>query len=456
MALSDFFIVLETHCEIRVSRELHKLVNRALECSGRLIEDVMQGDNILSGDSCGISVKGKLVSANLDIVIVGGGIGGLTAAACLLKRGHQVRVFEQAAELTEIGAGIQTSANAGVVLHDLGLQSRLAAQSNSPETWYTRLHDSGEVIKEIPLGNRHESLHGVPYYLLHRADFHQMLVDKVRELDTDAIHLGATAQRFVESTDSVTVYFSNEESVTADVLIAADGIRSAMRTQIIGNDKPTYTGNAAWRAIVPAEKLPNNFIGNVNTTWVGPRKHAMTYWLRGGTLFNFVAAVETEAWTSESWTERFPWEHMKADFDGWHPKIQTIVDACDKHGCYRWALNSREPVDNWRTRRAILIGDAAHPTLPFMAQGASMAIEDAAVLARALDYDASIEDRLELFQRNRLERTAKITRGAVEMGRKNHLDTADEIIESYQTDSELISTRDEWLFSYNPLTIPLH
>lgn len=396
------------------------------------------------------------MTAKPEIIIVGAGIGGLTTAACLQKSGYNVRVYEQASRLAEIGAGIQTSANAGLVLHDLGLQERLQRESNSPATWYTRLHDTGEIIKEIRLGNQHEQLHGAPYYLLHRADFHKMLVDKVRGHDPDSIVLGASAERFEETANDATVYFGNRTEATADLVIGADGIKSVLRSQIIGPEKPTYTGNAAWRAIVPANKLPKDFIGNVSTTWVGPRKHAITYWLRGGALFNFVAAVETEDWQDESWTRKFPWEDMQADFESWHPLIQTVINACDKDACYRWALNSREPVNNWHTRRAVLIGDAAHPMLPFMAQGAAMAIEDAAILTRSLDSGDDLETSLQIFQRNRFERTAKVTRGAVEMGRKNHLDTPAEIKASYSADSELISSRDQWLFSYNPLTVPLH
>jgi salicylate hydroxylase len=395
------------------------------------------------------------MNSKLRIIIVGAGLGGLTTAACLQKKGYRVKVFEQASSLSEVGAGIQTSANASVVLHDIGLEDQLRAGSSRPETWYTRLYDSGEIIKELPLGNGHEKMHGYPYYLLHRADFHKILVDKVREHDADAITINAGATHFDETGDSVTVHFTNGQTETADLVIGADGIKSAIRKQIVGPEEPVYTGNAAWRAIIPASKLPKDIMANITTVWVGPRKHAVTYWLRGGELFNFVSAVETSAWTEESWTVKYPWEELQADFVGWHDDIQTVINACDKDACYRWALNNREPVDNWRTRRAILIGDAAHPTLPFMAQGACMAIEDAAVLTRALESGGELEDCLELFQRNRLERTAKIVRGSTEMGRKNHKDSNEEIKAAYAADSELVSNRDEWLFSYNPLTVPL-
>ena len=388
------------------------------------------------------------------IIIVGAGIGGLTAAASLLAKGHSVKVYEQAPELGEIGAGLQMSANAGVVLHGLGLGDQLRDASTRPDAWITRLYDTGEIIHEIQLGSIHEQLHGVPYYMIYRSDLHQILVDAVNQLDPSTLVVNASATHYEESGDSVTVHFEKGQSATADVLIGADGIKSVIRNQIVDTEEATYTGNAAWRAMVDVNILPDGFFQNVSTSWVGPRKHAIVYWLQGGKILNFVAAVERENWSEESWTVKYPWEELKQDFEGWHEDIQTVVDNCDKDACYRWALNNREPVDNWRSRRTIIIGDAAHPTLPYMAQGAAMAIEDAAVLTRALQADGDVEDCLELFQRNRLDRTAKIVRAANAMGEKSHRATTAELKAGFEK-KDTTSDRDQWLYNYNPLTVPL-
>ncbi|WP_179957439.1 FAD-dependent oxidoreductase [Exilibacterium tricleocarpae] len=390
-----------------------------------------------------------------EVIVIGAGIAGLTAAACLLKNGYRVRVYEQSDHLSELGAGIQISANAGRVLHHLGLEEQLRQASSAPLTWLTRVFDSGEVINEISLGNHHEDTHGVPYYQLHRRDLHRMLVALVRSFDPGAITLSARAVGFTESDHAVTVEFANGKNASASIVIGADGIKSALRGRIVTKESITYTGNTAWRCVIAAEALPQHFMSHMTTTWVGPGRHMIMYWLDGGKMLNMVAPVERHEWAEESWTLHCPWEELKADFEGWHADVQSVIDACDRDACYRWALNSRAPVDNWRTDRVILIGDAAHPTLPFMAQGAAMAIEDAAVLARALESDEEPAHCLELFQQNRLSRTAKIVVSSQEMSHINHLATAEELRRAYDRRREITRDRDSWLYSYDPLRVAL-
>jgi salicylate hydroxylase len=388
------------------------------------------------------------------ILIAGAGIGGLTAAANLLLAGHDVTIFEQAPELSEVGAGLQLSANATHVLHHLGLAGPLADVGVRPGAYVFRLHDTGEEIQRFALSNEHEKLHGAPYYQVHRADIHNLLAAKVLELKRDAIRLNSRAIGFEESRDCVKLRLADGTSAEGDLLIGADGLKSVICQQIAGNVPATYTGDAAWRITVPAERLPRNFMEPVMMVWMGPGRHVVAYYLRAGALLNFVGLVETDEVSEESWTAKFPWERFKADFEGWHADVQTVIDAADREGCYRWSLHNRPAVRNWSTARATLLGDAVHPTLPYLAQGACMAIEDGAVLTRALDQADGIADALQLYQRNRVERTIRIVNQSTANRTLFHLRTVDEIRASFSKRDEG-ADRNTWLYSYNPLTVKL-
>jgi 2-polyprenyl-6-methoxyphenol hydroxylase-like FAD-dependent oxidoreductase len=388
------------------------------------------------------------------ILIAGAGLGGLAAASCLMKHGHDVEIYEQAPALGEIGAGIQVSANAMHVLRALGLEAAIARIGVRPGAYVFRLHDTGEIIQQFSLSEEHERLHGAAYTQMHRADFHALLAAKAREFKPDVVRLDRKVVGFDEDANGVTLRFADGAAARGDLLIGADGVKSVVRAQIVGQVPATYTGDAAWRVVVPVERLPQDHLDKVMSVFMGPGGHAVCYYLRGGALLNFVGIIETDDVSEESWTEKFPWERLKADFVGWHPKIQTVIDTADKDQCFRWSLHNRPPIGNWSTARATLLGDSAHATLPYLAQGAVMAIEDGAVLARALNMTAAVPEALQLYQRNRIERTARVVNQSTANRRLFHLRSVAEIRAEFAKRDEG-RERNAWLYSYNPLTVEL-
>ena len=388
------------------------------------------------------------------VLIAGAGIGGLAAASSLMKAGHKVEIYEQAPQLAEIGAGIQVSANAMHVLRYLGLEDAIARVGVQPGAYVFRLHDTGEEIQRFSLSEEHERMHGAPYRQLHRADLHEILAARARAADPGVVRLNRKAMGFTESADGVELHFADGTSTRGDLLIGADGLKSVVRKQFLGDAPATYTGDAAWRLLVPTERLPADLLERAMSVFMGPEGHVVSYYLRAGSLLNFVGCVETDEVSDESWTQKLPWDEFKAQFKGWHPAIQTIIDAADKDQCYRWSLFNRPPIRNWSTGRVTLLGDAAHPTLPYLAQGAVMAIEDGAVLTRALAMTDSIPEALQLYQRNRVDRTARIVLQSSANRELFHLPSVAEIRARFAKRDEG-EERNRWLYSYNPMTVEL-
>jgi len=388
------------------------------------------------------------------ILVAGAGIGGLTAASCLAKAGHHVEIYEQAPQLAEIGAGIQISANAMHVLRDLGMEQSIVGIGVSPGAYVFRLHDTGEVIQRFSLSEEHKKLHGAPYTQLHRADLHDILAAKARSFDPNIVRLNHKIVGFDENGSGVTLRFADGTTAHGDLLVGADGLKSVVARQIVGDIPAQYTGDAAWRIVVPVDRLPPERLEQTMSLFLGPGGHIVCYYLRAGQLMNFVGLVETDEVSEESWTVKLPWETLKAYYRGWHPAVHAIIDAADKDQCYRWSLFFREPLSNWSSQRATLLGDSAHATLPYLAQGAAMAIEDGAVLTRALAQCETIPEALQLYQRNRMERTARIVNQSNFNRNLFHLRSQDEIRAQFAKRDEG-KDRNAWLYSYNPLTVEL-
>ena len=395
----------------------------------------------------------------MRVLIAGAGLGGLTAALCLEQAGHEVTVFESASALGEIGAGIQLGGNAVRVLDSLGLRERVEAVSVRPQAIHFRLFETGELLHEAPQGRAYEERYGVPYFHIHRGDLHGILARALEAVTPGRVHLGAAATGFTETADSVALELADGRRFEGDLLVGADGIKSAIRDRILGATSANWTGNAAWRAVVETKRLPADFMETVVTNFVGPRKHMVVYYLRRGELVNMVGVVENDTWRDEAWNVKAPWSELEADFAGWCDTVQTLIDAVPRDECYRWALFNRIPVDHWSTDRATLLGDAAHATLPFMASGAAMAIEDARVLQRALARESSVAAALQCYQRNRIERTARVVNGSTAMQQVYHQPDADAFRQQFGAVRERASAGgappDQWLGEYDANTVEL-
>ncbi len=392
------------------------------------------------------------------ILIAGAGIGGLAAALALLQRGFRVTVFEQAAELKEIGAGVQIAPNGVRVLYHLGLEepvNRLGVVADAKEV---RIWNSGQSWSLFDLGSECVARYGVPYFLMHRADLHSMLLEGVLALDPDAIRLDSQCQDFVDRGDRVQLTLSQGDVHEGDALIGADGLHSAIRSGLFGPAQPKFTGGACWRGVIDIDKLPPHLRRPVGVNWLGPHGHVILYPVRAGRLLNFVGHIEREDWATESWTEVGSHEEMRADYQGWHDDIQTIVQNVEVP--YKWALFLRDPLPQWSRGNVTLLGDACHATLPYLAQGANMALEDGLVLARALSDVASIPEALQRYEAARVERTTRIVRRSSENLGRFHNDALSnpanaERYVATEWAPEKVRERYEWLFSYDAVNVPL-
>jgi salicylate hydroxylase len=309
------------------------------------------------------------------------------------------------------------------VLHDLGLQDAITAQAFLPEATEFRHWQSGRVIAETPLGLAAVERFGAPYYHIHRGDLLQLLVAAARQQPRITLHTGARVTRVAQDKAGVSLQVGDIKH-RAELMIGADGVHSVIRAALWGDEQPRFTGNVAWRALVPAERLPAGLIRPVSTVWWGPGKHFVHYYVRGGAFVNCVCVVEKLGWELESWTQPGDLAELKADFAGWHPDIQPLIDQAVPNSLFKWALYDRAPMSRWGKGLVSLLGDACHPTLPFMAQGAAMAIEDAAVLAGSLARRGSTVDNLQYYEALRRPRTAKIQRGSRHNATTFHLSGA--------------------------------
>lgn len=385
------------------------------------------------------------------LLIVGGGIGGLVAALSLARQGFEVSVFEQATEVTDIGAGIQLSPNCNRVLFDLDLEDALRAVAFLPDGGEMRDWKSGKVIMNTTLGRHIVHEYGYPYFHIHRADLISLLASAVAENNNIELFADAEVAKIDQTSAGVTLETVSGHKVTGAVLIGADGIRSVVREYLFGPADPRFTGNVAWRALVPVDRLPTGLVRPMATAWWGPGGHFVHYYVSRGQLVNCVCVIEKEGWEIESWSEPGDYQELKSDFSGWHENVQLLIDHADKDSLFKWALFDRTPMKQWGRGLITLLGDACHPTLPFMAQGAAMAIEDGAVLSRCLTLDGSIETRLRSYEHLRQARTARVQKGSRRNATVYHLRGVKALLRNIVA-KRASGNAMKWLFSYNALT----
>ena len=356
---------------------------------------------------------------SLDVSIVGAGIGGLTAALTLKKSGHNPTIYEKSELLSELGAGVQLSPNANRVFKYLGIMEDLKKEIFEPEAFQFLNYRTGRVLAEHSLKELSTKTYGFPNYDIHRADLQKVLLSAIEKAEIKLV-------KDFEITDvgkekEKPYIKANEKKIISDVVIGADGIHSVIRKKLWGKDQARYTKNVAWRMLVPIEKISSNFLKPNTTVWLGPKKHFVQYFVKGGSYLNCVCLVEQDDWRSEDWSEKGDIFELKDLFSGWHPEIQEIIESTEPDSLFKWGLHDRPPMKKWRRGKFSLLGDAAHPMLPFVAQGAAMAIEDGAVLADCISSYEDNEKSLKYFEQIRKPRTSFVQLAARRNAKILHL-----------------------------------
>ena len=393
----------------------------------------------------------------MHVGIVGAGPGGLFASIALANTGHDVVVFEQAQRQEDVGAGIQISPNGTRLLAHHGLLEALQNSAFEPEATVLQRADTGKLVFRTPMGQSASKRYGAPYLHLHRADLVQVLHAAAIERGIK-IQNNARVAKFVNTSDSINIHLEGSTTQTFDLLVGADGIHSAVRTQMLGPEQARFTGNIAWRGLVPAERIDPDLIAPDTTVWAGSGQHFVHYFVRGGSLINFVAVKEHDYWAEESWSMPGNLDHVRTAFNGWSPGITQLLGSADT--CHLWGLFDRPPLARWTGQRIALLGDACHPMLPFMAQGAVMAFEDAVILSRTLASADNIQTALEHYEAIRKPRTTRIQERARRNGHLFHQHSAlkrnltlTPLALINQLAPDIIARRLDWIYGYDACAV---
>lgn len=354
------------------------------------------------------------MARKLRVAIVGGGLGGLAVAQALRGKAEVV-IIEQSAQFGEVGAGINVSPNCVKVLREFGLESRLRQSAFEPAFHVFRDWRSERCLFRADIKGEYEKRFNAPHLSVHRADLHNILSTGLPDAN---IRFGVRCIAVAQRENSAVAILESGEEIEADVVVGADGIKSAVRESLFGEDEPEFTGNVAWRFTVPEESLVEPIEPAV-TNWLGPGGHVVHYYVRGGRLVNVIAVYETQQWTAESWTQSGDRDELLGIFDRWNPKLITLFERAGSY--YKWGLFDRPPLEAWSVGRITLLGDAAHPMLPFLGQGAAMALEDGLALGLLLSQERPVAESLHLYERLRLARTSRAQLGSRGRAAENHL-----------------------------------
>jgi salicylate hydroxylase len=389
------------------------------------------------------------MTQQLPVIVAGGGIGGLAAALALVRQGFSVKVLEQAPEIGEIGAGIQLGPNAFHAFDALGIGEK--ARGRAVYTDEMVMHDAvdGALVGRIPTGEAFRQRFGNPYAVIHRVDVHKSLLEGAQETGRVELLTSTHVSRIEQDADSVTVFDQHGTAHRGVALIGADGVKSVVRQQYVG-DLARVTGHVVYRAVIDKKDFPLDLQWNAAAIWVGPNCHLVHYPLRGGEQYNVVVTFHSrqqEAWGVTEGSQ----EEVQSYFQGICPQARQLIDL--PKTWKRWATADREPIGQWSFGRATLLGDAAHPTTQYMAQGACMAMEDGVTLGEALRVNNNdFIKAFELYQRSRVARTARIVLSSREMGRIYHAKGVERLVRNELWKGrtpERFYDATEWLYGWN-------
>ena len=371
----------------------------------------------MTSSAAGTRRASAFAAPGLPILIAGGGIGGLACALVLSRQGFQVKVLEQASEVGEIGAGIQLGPNAFAAFDALGVGERARARAVYTDKMVMMDAIDATVVADLPLEEAFRRRFGNPYAVIHRADVHQSLLEGVQETERIEFLTSTRVQRLEQDAGGVTVYDSNGDAYRGCALIGCDGVKSAVRQQVV-NDDVRVTGHVVYRAVVEADEFPADLRWNFPTIWVGPNCHLVHYPLRNGEQFNLVVTFHSskeEVWGVTDGDR----EEVLAHFKGIHATPRQLLDL--PKSWRRWATADREPIATWSHGLITLLGDAAHPMMQYLAQGACMALEDAVTLGAAtMAHPGDLAGAFSHYEASRVTRTARMVLSTREMGRIYH------------------------------------
>jgi salicylate hydroxylase len=359
------------------------------------------------------------MARKLRVGVIGGGIGGVALTGALNQRGIEVKVFERAPAFGDVGAGIQMTPNAAKVLRGLGLADQLRRAGFLPQAIVGRNWRTARENFRTPLIEACPKLYGADFYHVHRADLHAMLASLVP--DSSAV-LSTSCVSVRNEANTAVATFDDGTEFEADLIVGADGVRSVVRNQLFGEEAPRFTGHMCYRAVVPFPDRRPDFVSPDSSFWMGPNGHVVTYYVRSGAAVNIVAVSETANWVEESWNALSSKEELLNTFKGWHPNLIQLFEKADS--VYKWGLFDRDPMKSWSSGRIALLGDSAHPMLPFLSQGAAMALEDGYVLAASLAaHGQDVQSALRDYEAERMPRTSRVQLESRERGKTYHLPT---------------------------------
>jgi len=381
------------------------------------------------------------------IVIVGGGIAGAAAAAALAAKGNDVLMLEQAPEFKEIGAGVQFGPNAVKMLRRLGLSDAFNHLAILPEAAVMLDSVTGETVVEIPYGEAFSKRFGAPYTLVHRADLHQALLDLVKSSGRVEQHINTRIVDIEERDDGVTVVADDGRTFGGSALIGADGLWSVIRNRVVGDGSPRVSGHVTYRAVLPVAEMPEHLRSSKMTLWAGDKVHSVCYPLRGGEFYNLAATFHSDRY-EQGWDAFGDADELHARFVGKHPSLLQILGKIETWRM--WVLCDRDPVKNWSTERITLIGDAAHPTLQYLGQGAAMSLEDAVCIAAELDASGgNFAVAARAYQEKRYLRTARVQIQSRLYGEVYHADgVAREVRNQLLSSTGMSLESMAWMYDY--------